>query len=309
VDEELGGIVGFDVILEVPDGILDPDVLARLRALEDRIAGVTGVRTLVGPGRLLEGASEATGIPIDGPAGSRVVLAAIHAAGGGDLVRRFVGPDARSARILALTGDVGSIRSASIRGQVAPLLQDLPEGVEARIAGLTVMAETVLERFVAQMARSTTLALVVIFVLMTAIFRSFRIGALSMVPNVLPLLVAAGFMGFAGITIRSSITLVFAVALGIAVDDTIHVLCRYRLETRRGAGPADAVVAAIRWTGRPVLLSSVLLVAGFLTNVTATFKATQQFGLVAAVTIAVALVGDLIVLPALLLLRARPARE
>ena len=112
-------------------------------------------------------------------------------------------------------------------------------------------------------------------------------------------------MGLFGITLRSSIALIFAVALGIAVDDTIHVLTRYRRERLGGKGARRAVLRTIRWTGRPVVLTSTVLFFGFLAFALSDFKATYHFGLIAAVTIATALVGDLLLLPGLLLLGKR----
>jgi predicted RND superfamily exporter protein len=85
------------------------------------------------------------------------------------------------------------------------------------------------------------------------------------------------------------------------VDDTIHVLTRFIRERRAGGGRRRAVSRAIRYTGRPVLLTSAILSAGFLAFLVSGFKATEQFGLIAAVTIVAALIGDLVLLPALLL--------
>ena len=98
--------------------------------------------------------------------------------------------------------------------------------------------------------------------------------------------------------------LIFAVALGIAVDDTIHILHQYRAGLRKGLARAEAISNSILRTGRPVVISSVVLIVGFLCYLLMDFKATQQFGMVAAVTIAAALVGDLLLLPSLLHLGA-----
>jgi predicted RND superfamily exporter protein len=116
-------------------------------------------------------------------------------------------------------------------------------------------------------------------------------------------------MGFAGITVRSSIALIFAVALGLAVDDTIHVLTRYLRERRAGVVNEEAVRIAVRWTGRPVILTSLVLFCGFLTFLMSSFKATSEFGAISAVTIAAALVGDLLLLPAMLILWPPTIRE
>jgi predicted RND superfamily exporter protein len=302
VDDRLGGAIGFDLVIDSESDLLDGPALQWLEGLEEEIRGIDGVRGVLGPGTLVAEASRAAGHR----AAPALLLAIAKARGGADVVGAFLREDRRGARIAVRTGDRGSrvvrvIREHVLRAAAA----DTPPGVTFRVGGLAVLADTVLSRLVGEMAKSTALAFVTIFLLVTLIFRSLKTGILSMIPNFLPLVVAAGFMGFAGITIRSSMALIFAVALGIAVDDTIHMLIRFRRETRAGKTDREATAAAVRYTGRPVVLSSIILIAGFLTYLLAGFVATRQFGIIAAVTIAAAVVGDLLLLPALLVLAGR----
>jgi predicted RND superfamily exporter protein len=306
LDDRMGGAIGFDLVIESEGDLLDGRALDWLTALEEDIRGVDGVRGVLGPGTLLAEASRAAG-NLKAPA---LLLFLAKARGGSDMVNAFLREDRRGARIAVRTGDRGSRMMRAIRDVVLrATAADPPPGVTWRVGGLAVLADTVLSRLVGEMAKSTGLAFVTIFLLVTLIFRSLKTGVLSMVPNFLPLVVAAGFMGFAGITIRSSMALIFAVALGIAVDDTIHVLIRFRREQREGRTDREASAAAVRYTGRPVVLSSIILVSGFLTYLIAGFVATRQFGIISAVTIAAALVGDLFLLPALLVLAGRKSER
>jgi len=302
VDAELGGVIGFDLVIDAPAGLVDVATIGWITAFEQRLAGIDGGEAVLGPGVLVAEASRAAVLDPGVPP-SRI-LAAIRARGGAETVDAFVDREGRTARVAIRTGDVGSTRAKRIREEALALFRrDAPPGMKARAAGLAILAETVLSRLVSEMGKSLALAFAVIFLLMSLLFRSVRVGALSMVPNFLPLLVAGGFMGFAGIKVRSSIALIFAVALGLAVDDTIHVLTRYLRERAAGRPVRTAVYRTIRWTGRPVTLTSIVLLVGFLSFMSSGFKATSQFGLISAVTIAAALVGDLVVLPALLLRR------
>ncbi len=306
VDRHLGGVVGFDLVIRSGAGVLRPEVIRFARALENRLSALPGVRAAVGPATLLDQAAKAVGLTDAADNRAPAILAGIRALGGADVARALISDDARLTRITVRTGDVGSVRAREIRESVLALAEATrPEGVELSIGGLTVLVEKLLGRLVWEMARSTAIAFVIIFLLMSVLFRSVAVGALSMVPNFLPLVAAVGFMGLFGITVRSSIALIFAVALGIAVDDTIHVLTRYRRERLGGKGARRAVLRTIRWTGRPVVLTSTVLFFGFLAFALSDFKATVHFGLIAAVTIATALVGDLLLLPGLLLLRRR----
>jgi predicted RND superfamily exporter protein len=301
LDRELGGAIGFDLVVRSDHDLLEPETFRWLERVEREIRATPDVVSTVGPATLIGEAARTLGREEDAARAAPLLLAGLNLRGGGRVARLFLSEDRRSARIGVQPGDIGSVRAVAVRDAVAAIAsRDRPDGVETHEAGLVLFAETVLTRLVREMGKSLAIALAVIFLLMSALFRSLRVGAISMVPNFLPLLVAAGYMGLMGITIRSSIALIFAVALGIAVDDTIHVLTRYLRERRAGRTNDEAVTAAIRWTGRPVMLTSAVLFAGFLAFLTSSFRATGEFGSISAVTIAAAIVGDLLLLPAML---------
>ncbi len=306
VDRHLGGVIGFDLVIRSEAGVLRPEVIRFARDLSRRLGALPGVRAAPGPATLLDQAARVAGVTDPGDELGPLILTGIRSLGGAAVARSFISDDGKLARIIVRTGDLGSVRSGEIREAAMALARaSRPPGVQVSIGGLTVLAEKVLERLVTEMVRSTVIAFVVIFFLISLLFRSLAVGLLSMVPNFLPMIAAVGFMGLAGITVRSSIALIFAVALGIAVDDTIHILLRYRRERRRGKGVRRSVYATVLWAGRPVVLTSTILFCGFLAFTLSDFKATLQFGLIAAVTIATALVGDILLLPALILIGRR----
>ncbi len=132
---------------------------------------------------------------------------------------------------------------------------------------------------------------------MMVLLRSLRIGLLSMIPNVIPLLVTLGFMGWVGIPLRTSTALIFSVALGVAVNDTIHFVTRFREELFRTGDRAEAVRLTLLSTGRAIMFTSILLIAGFGTMMTTRFVGIFQMGVLGAVTLFAALLGDLLLLP------------
>jgi hypothetical protein len=312
VDRELGGMIGFDLLLSAPDGLLDGDTVAAIQRLEARLGDVPGVRAVAGVGTLLTESARAVGLdPEAVPAGAILgaVRETIRARGGEAFVDSLISPGADLVRIIVMTGDIGSNAVRRVREETVALAREMmPESVRFRAGGLALAADSLLSRLLRDLGSTTVVAFVVITILMIGLY-GLRVGLFSMIPNFLPLAVAAGFMGFAGITIRSSIALIFAVSLGIAVDDTIHILTRYRRERRSGATGVEAVERSIRWTGRPVFLTSLVLFVGFLVFLSASFKATQQFGLITATTIAAAWLGDTLLLPSLLLKLDRRGRE
>jgi len=176
---------------------------------------------------------------------------------------------------------------------------DLEGRYDVHITGGSTLAAEALGRMVRGMGASLIWALLAILIITAALFRSLRVALVGMLPNMWPLLAVLALMGFAGITVRVSTVIVFSVALGIAVDDTIHWLHRYREELRAGRSPADAERAATVHTGRAIALTTIILVAGFSVHALSDFVAIQQFGALASLTLALAVVGDLIMLPAL----------
>ncbi len=148
--------------------------------------------------------------------------------------------------------------------------------------------------------QSLALAATVIFLIMSAMFLSVRIGLMAMVPNLFPILVFFGLMGASGAVLSLSTNTIAAIVLGIAVDDTIHLMTRLSSEVRATENPEQALLRTFSTVGKPVFYTSLILFLGFLTLCLSTFVPIQEFGFLSATTIGVALVGDVVLLPALL---------
>jgi predicted RND superfamily exporter protein len=145
-------------------------------------------------------------------------------------------------------------------------------------------------------------AIVLIVVLMALLFNSLRILVVSLIPNLIPLLFTAGIMGFLQIPIKPSTMLVFGIALGIAVDNAIHFLARYRLELKlSGHDLAKSVDRATREVSVGIIYTSVVLLAGFCMFALSRFGGIQAMGILTSLTLLVAMLTNLFVLPALLL--------
>ena len=134
--------------------------------------------------------------------------------------------------------------------------------------------------------------------------RSLPLGALAMIPNLVPVPFFFGLLGLGVAPLSLPTSPIGAVALGIAIDDTVHLLVRYREERAAGHGPESAVRQCLRSVGRPVAITSLMLAAGFLTISFSEFATLREFGVLTATTMGLCLATDLVLLPALLL-RAR----
>lgn len=178
---------------------------------------------------------------------------------------------------------------------------DVAKEVGVRISGSTPLLVRGQVLLLDTQLRSFLLALIVVTGVLWAAFRSLGLVLVSLLPNVLPIAITLGAMGFAGIPLDSATVTVAGIALGLVIDDTIHLLHAYSV-ARRERAPAGAVVEALAQVGRPVLTTSLALSLGFGAFVATAFRPTHDFGLLIAWTGLGALVCDLVLLPAVLLL-------
>jgi len=130
--------------------------------------------------------------------------------------------------------------------------------------------------------------------------RSLHLGLLAMLPNLLPIAVGIGAMYVLGIPLNPGTVMIAAVAIGIVVDDSVHLLAAYRRHLLAGAGLHTAIRAAVIEVGRPVTITSALLATGFLVLVFGSFEPSRQIGQIVALVVVAAILADLLLLPALL---------
>jgi len=155
---------------------------------------------------------------------------------------------------------------------------------------------------VSNLIQSLLFAIVTIGILMALLFRSWRMVVISMVPNLIPLAVTGGIMGWFGIPLKPSTLLVFSIAFGISVDDTIHYLAKYRQELKTKQWDLrQCVLIAIKESGLGMFYTSIVLFCGFSVFLFSQFGGTQALGLLISITLLIAMITNLIVLPSLLL--------
>jgi predicted RND superfamily exporter protein len=150
------------------------------------------------------------------------------------------------------------------------------------------------------MLSSLGLAIVFIFVILTLLFRSLQLGLLSVPANVMPLVLTLAYMALTGEHLNTTTVIIFSVSIGLAVDDTIHMLARFREEVRDGHGVDEALLRTGRGAGRAIIVTSLMLVSGLSVILLSSFVPVRLFAELTAITIAGCIVGDLVLLPALL---------
>ncbi|MFA7274310.1 MAG: MMPL family transporter [Crocinitomicaceae bacterium] len=176
------------------------------------------------------------------------------------------------------------------------------EYYDIELTGTAVVASEGTQYLVINLFTSLLFAIVAIAVLMAILFRSWRMVVVSLLPNLIPLVITGGIMGWFGIPLKPSTLLVFSIAFGISVDDTIHYLAKYRQELK--LNPYDlkgCVIKAINESGLGMFYTSIVLFCGFSVFTLSEFGGTQALGLLISLTLLVAMVTNLVVLPSLLL--------
>lgn len=215
----------------------------------------------------------------------------------------YFNTDSRSALMTVRIQDLGIARYEPVFLRVERRLLELESqyaGFEFELGGEPVRRGRNLYRIVVDLAASLGTASVVILIVMALVYRSLRIGAITVIPNLFPLVVTASMMVLLKHPLEIASVCAFTVCLGIAVDDTIHFLTRYRDERSTGKDSAESLRSAFHGVGSAMIITTFILVAGFGTVLTSELPGQRYFAAMAVSTIAAALVGDLIFLPALL---------
>jgi hypothetical protein len=188
---------------------------------------------------------------------------------------------------------------ADVVSQIEKRLQVLPKEFEATVTGYPVLIGAILDKITRGQIQSILLALVIVYGLLAALFLSFRIGFIALIPNMLPVIVFFGVLGIFGIPLSPGISVVAPMVLGLAIDDTIHYFTRFNREVKSTGNESVATVATLRHVGRPVTYTTLGLCLGFLALTTADVRMQVYVGIMASCSLAFAWLADFVLTPAL----------
>lgn len=289
-----------------PDGVISVDLFDRLLLLEEHLLSyseiyrVVGLHTLIGEVHTKINPTtdyNQSKMPDTNQAIAQYLLL-LEISDSDDLFR-LVDFDYRNLRITSFTEDAGSNKINEIRDGVQDFLEIHFSEETVITTGTTILSADLTEKIVFSLAWSIIIAVVAISLIMTLLFKNIRLIIIALVPNLLPLIIVAGIMGFFNIDIKPSTAIIFTIALGIAVDDSIHYLARFRIEYLARGTVNPALAATTIKTGRAIIITSIILIAGFGTLLTSAFASTAMMGLMVCTTILAALFADLFILPSL----------
>ncbi len=306
VNAELSGAVPLSVLLEggPPGHLREPAVLREMEALAralEALPEVGRVLSFLDPLRALNRAF-ARGDPAEARIpDTRAEVTELWFMLPKSGLQRFASVDQSAAQLVLRTGAVGSAALRDLTSRIEALLDEHSvRGLEATLAGNTLLLARAADGVAQQQSRSVLLAALVIFALLAAVLRSPKLGAVAMVPNVVPVLLFFGGLGLGVAPLSLPTSLIGCVALGIAIDATAHYLVRYRGERDAGLSPEEAVLRCNQRVGRPVSIAAAMLTVGFASVMASEFVTLQEFGALTAGTMVLCALTDLTLLPALL---------
>jgi len=302
--EHIGSASSLEVMASRSDGgLFDGPALRELATLRERVRDlplVSDTLSLVDLGELIAGDPAglerllSRELALTTPAAIRSIVT------GHGLLERYLSADGRKTRMTIILREHNAERIRAALEEFETIAPVAAPGLEIVPTGQTVLFARMVEDLFFSQIFSVTLILAFVTVVFILAFRSLVVGLLSLIPNIAPIVIALGLMGWLGIPLNVLTIMVASIAIGIAVDDTIHLMQHLRLRLQEGCRYDDAIDDAINAKGRPILITALMLTVALLTLGISSFRPTVYLGVLTAVTMLAALVGDLVLLPAML---------
>ncbi len=311
IEENLSGVETIQISLkqDAEDAFIDPANIKIIEAVHEYLAGIPGIDTVNSFTDFIKDMNMAFHnedrafytVPE-----SRQLVAQYLLLYGSEDMDDYINPSYNHARIVARTSVHGSRELGDMLSKIETFLKkNVPPDSSFRITGETRKVVNIVDYLVEGQVNSILMAMITISVIMFFIMKSFQLGLISLVPNFFPIVMNFGIMAVLGIPLNTSTSLIAAIAIGIAVDDTIHFMYQYKKQLSRTSSISEAVQQAIMYKGRAIITTSLILFAGFGVLVFSSFVPTIQFGFLTAVIMISAMAGDLIITPALLIFLER----
>lgn len=316
-ERSFSGVMPLSIIIDTqtPRGILQAKYLQQINSLQNKLAkypelskplSVAEAAKFVRQG-YYNGSVSQYRLP-SGPERSFILSYLPKNLGNNELLKRFADSTASVTQVMYNVADIGSIRMKELKHQIKNDVDSIfgPDANKVAIVGGSIIAAKGNDYLVKSLFTSLLAAIAIISVFMMVMFRKGKMVLLSILPNLIPLIFTAATMGFLGIPLKPSTVIVFSIAFGISVDNSIHFLSKYRQELLRTKNNIKAsVFCAIRETGVSMIYTSIILFFGFGIFVASSFGGTKSLGLLVALTLLVALFSNLILLPSVLLSKSK----
>ncbi|GAA3779287.1 MMPL family transporter [Corallibacter vietnamensis] len=312
-ESEFNGIMPMEILVDTKrkKGVMKLSTLKRMNELEDLINEIPELSKPISVVSLVKYSKQAyyNGNPKyyqlpTSQENSFIMSYAKNSSAESNLLENFVDSTGQYARITTFMKDIGTDKMERIEEDLQAKINKLfpKEQYDITITGKALVFQKGTKYLIKNLVISLSLAILLISIFMAYMFRSFRMIVVSLIPNLLPLVITAGLMGYLGVPIKPSTILVFSIAFGISVDDTIHFLAKYRQELQSNHWKIrKSVYGALRETGVSMFYTSIVLFFGFSVFTISSFGGTVALGALVSATLLFAMLSNLLLLPSLLL--------
>ncbi len=313
-DDKFGGYRPLEIAIEVKDSsknVLDWEVLEELQKVENYLLEHYEAKNMLSPLQAVKSLNQALNggllayfnLPDDQRLQKKVKKNLRYLKRSNADVKLFA-DDYKTSRFSGKIRDIGSKLSLERNATLNQFFQSDIDStlVDLKITGTSLLIDKNNQYLTQNMIEGLGIAFLVIAMIVALLFRSLRMIVIALIPNIIPLMVVAAIMGYFGITLKLSTSIIFTIAFGIAVDDTIHFISKLKLELDKGKSLLYALKRTYLSTGKAIIITTLILAAGFLTLILSSFGGTYYTGLLVSLTLTLAVITDLTLLPALLLL-------
>lgn len=313
-DDTFGGIRPFELAVKVKGKdkeVWDKDIIQKLDSIETYLENEFGVTVKMSLPKVLKtlnrsshaGNAEYYEIPTTNSK-IRTFKRIVKVADKGKFVNSIIDSTERKTRISGTIPDLGNklAREKTEKFYVFLKKNNLEQDIEIKVTGTGYLLDKNMRYLAVSLVNGLGFSIVLVALIIGFVYRSGRILIISVIVNVIPLMFIAAYMGFTGVELKTSTSIIFTIAFGIAVDDTIHFLGKFKHELMKGKGKLYALKRSYLSTGKAMILTTLILSSGFLLLIFSSFLGTFYMGLLLCITFLVALVCDLTLLPVLLLL-------
>lgn len=311
-EENFAGVRPFELQLTVTDSnvnVLDPQVIDEMLKVEQYMIDSFGVGFMASPLNIIRSANQALHgghdtayvVPMSDNDLNKTKTLVTRLANRPEFAALLT-KDLKNARF---TGKIHDLGGKATKAKNEALIRHFAEEDELQyskiaLTGMSLLIDRNNETLSSNMMSGLLFALGVVALIMGLLFKSWKLACISLIPNILPLMIVGGVMGLFGIDLKISTSVIFGIAFGIAVDDSIHYMVKYRQERKKGRSKLYALKRTSISTGKAIILTTLILCMGFIALSTSDFTSTFYVGVLITITLASAVIADLILLPVLI---------
>lgn len=313
-EKNYSGVRPFEILVTPKDSTHSLWTAQELRAidrLEQYLAKDFGVGFIISPATMVKGLNKAQhgnnpdyyALP-ESDEDLDALVADIDEYGKGKVkeeIRKYITKDGTQARVSGKMADVGSKIFRERSDALAAFTAQDPgmQSINVHVTGAALMFDKNNRYLVDNTIQGLFLSILVVAIISAIVHRNWRMMLIAVIPNLIPIIIIGGIMGYFGIEMKSATSIIFSIAFGIATDDTIHFLARLKLELKAGKSVMYCVKRSFLSTGKAVIVTSLILCGGFFSLISSGFESTFYFGLLVSVTLFVAVITDLLLFPLL----------